>query len=77
MEGGFRFAVGKKYCCNTKFFATIPKILLYSYGARIVEQRYVRKHIVDYQNQQIYNMADTSRREHQLYCYRYVAVGIK
>lgn len=67
--------MGKKYCCNTKFFATIPKILLYSYGARNVGQRYVRKHIVDYQKQQLYNMADISRHEHQLYCYRYVAVG--
>nr|DAW28023.1 MAG TPA: hypothetical protein [Caudoviricetes sp.] len=38
-------------------------------------QRYVRKHIVDYQKQQLYNMADISRHEHQLYCYRYVAVG--
>ena len=36
-----KIAVGKKHSGNTKFFATIPKILLYNYGARIVDQCYI------------------------------------
>ena len=36
-----KIAVGKKHSSNTKFFATIPKILLYYYGTRIVDQRYI------------------------------------
>ena len=69
-------AVGKKHCCNAKFFAIIPKILLYYYGARIVGQRYLREHILDCANQQLYDMANVQRYEHQLYRCRYVAVGI-
>ena len=34
-----KIAVGKKHCCNAKFFATIPKILLYYYGSGIMDQR--------------------------------------
>ena len=68
-------AVGKKHCCNAKFFAIIPKILLYYYGARIVGQRYLREHILDCANQQLYDMANVQRYEHQLYRCRYVAVG--
>ena len=34
-----KIAVGKKHCSNTKVFITIPKILLYYYGARVMGQR--------------------------------------
>ena len=41
VDGNWYLAVGKKHCCNAKFLDTVPKILLYYYGAGIMEQRYI------------------------------------
>ena len=41
VDGNWYLAVGKKRRSNAKFPNAVPKILLYYYGAGIMEQRYI------------------------------------